>query len=112
LREHVAGAITPANLLPRRKPVPKETIDLGASPDEPRAQPSEPRFREKNVGECLAYAKAIRRYCGEPPDGVVLRLDTEDEAACRYAQYCQEMGPRTWTESWLGPHSAWGQGRS
>lgn len=101
--------------------MPMYTVYLGAAPaDEPCVQPRDPRFYEKNLSECAAYILAVRRFCGEPPAGanlyaklgeydfgpareVVIEFDTEDEAACHYAQVCEETGPRTWAAVGMEP---------
>jgi hypothetical protein len=101
--------------------MPHHTVYLGAAPPaEPRVQPGYPDFREKHLAECAAYVVAVKRFCGEPPAGAALHakrgnydfgeawevaidFDTDDEVACRYAQYCEEMGPQTWADAGMEP---------
>lgn len=87
---------------------------LGPCPaEEEAAQSTDPDFHEHNKAECRAYITAIKRVCGEPPEGATLRIKTEshdftsyrevvvefdgnNEAAAAYAAKCDEMAPTTW----------------
>jgi hypothetical protein len=95
----------------------RDVIYLGSAPsEEDCVQVGRPDYPEASKAECLAYIKAIKRVCGEPPEGAVLRVKAEshdygiyrecvieydgnDQAAAEYAQKCDEKAPRTWAEA-------------
>jgi hypothetical protein len=92
----------------------RDVIYLGPTPaNEDCAQVGQPDYPEASKAECLAYIKAIKRVCGEPPEGAVLRVkaeehdmgtyrevvveyDGDDRAAAEYARKCDEGAPVTW----------------
>ncbi len=100
-----------------------EVIYLGPGPaDERLAQTVEPDFERRNKAECLAYAQAIRRVCGDPPPGATLRIqenqhgvfgvvyrevvveyDPRNQAAADYACMCEDLAPATWAAAGMQP---------
>lgn len=99
----------------------KDLIWLGPCPgDETPASTLDDDFAAANRAECLQFIKAIKRVCGEPPEGAALRIKTEqhdfgpyrevvvefdgnDRAAAEYAAKCDESAPTTWAEAGLKP---------
>jgi hypothetical protein len=91
-----------------------ETYWLGPCPsDEEPASTLDTDFHERNKAECRAFIQAIKRVCGEPPEGAVLRIKTEQHEygayrecivefdgnnpeAAAYAAKCDESAPTTW----------------
>ena len=96
---------------------------LGPCPaEEEAAQSTAPDFNERNKAECLAYIAAIKKVCGEPPEGARLRVKTESHdyrayrevciefdpskpEAVAYAVKCDESAPTTWEEAGVTPPS-------
>jgi hypothetical protein len=95
----------------------KDVVYLGSAPaEEPCAQVGEPDYPEASKAECRAFIQAIKRVCGEPPEGAVLRIvsqshdfgsyrecaveyDGDNREAAEYAQKCDEDAPTTWAEA-------------
>ncbi len=80
------------------------------------AQVGQPDYPEASKAECRAFIQAIKRVCGEPPDGAVLTIksqphdfgqyrevavvyDAENQAAADYADKCDRQAPGTWAEA-------------
>lgn len=90
---------------------------LGPCPaEEDAAQSTDPDFHARNKAECLAYITAIKRVCGEPPEGATLRIKAEQHdygqyrevavefdatkpEAVAYAVKCDENAPTTWEQA-------------
>ncbi len=54
-----------------------EIYRIGPCPaNEEPAQSTDPDFHQKNKAECLAFITAIKRICGEPPEGARLTIET------------------------------------
>lgn len=70
----------------------------------------------------MAYVTAIKRVCGDPPEGATLRIKTENHdftsyrevcvafdpnnaEAAAYAAKCDEHSPTTWAEAGISPPS-------
>jgi aminoglycoside phosphotransferase (APT) family kinase protein len=103
--------------------VSKELIYLGPAPaDETCAQTQDRDFERRSTAECLAYIQAIKRVCGEPPEGATLRIqankharfdvvyrevvveyDPAIKAAAKYALKCEEHAPTTWAQAGMQP---------
>ncbi len=100
-----------------------ELIYLGPGPaDEDLAQTTQVNFARRNTLECLAYMLAIRRVCGEPPEGADLRIqdnrhglfdvvyqevvvdyDPRIPEATDYALKLEAEAPATWAEAGMQP---------
>ncbi len=108
----------------------RDVIWLGPVPaEEECAQVGEPSYRSRATAECLQFIKAIKRKCGEPPDGaelkmgsvphqqgqcleVVVELDPSDDEAVRYASHADANAPTRWDEVGLSaPMMNPGRGR-
>ena len=94
-----------------------DVLDLGCGPaNEPCAQLGEGDYRDRAIRECRAFIQAIRRVCGEEPEGASLQLrsnphdfgtyysvccryDGDSEAAAAYAARCDRDAPTTWEEA-------------
>ena len=92
----------------------KEMIFLGPAPaEESCAQIGDSNYPEASKAECRAYITAIKRVCGEPPEGAVLRVkseqhdygtyrecvveyDGDNQAAAEFADKCDRHAPTTW----------------
>lgn len=90
---------------------------LGPCPsDEQAAQSCDDNFHEANKAECRAFITAIKRVCGEPPEGAVLKIkssshdfgsyrevvvefDDNDQAAAEYAMKCDKDAPTEWSQA-------------
>jgi hypothetical protein len=101
----------------------KELIYLGPGPaEEDLAQTVERDFARRNTLEVLAYMLAIRRVCGEPPEGADLRIqenrhgsfgvvyqevvvdyDPRIPEATDYALKLEAEAPATWAEAGMKP---------
>lgn len=99
----------------------REIVYLGSAPaEEDCAQVGQPDYPEASKAECRAYIQAIKRVCGEPPEGATLTVKTEQHdygpyrevvitydgnnlAAAEYAQRCDEQAPTTWAEARMEP---------
>jgi len=108
----------------------KDIIYLGPCPaDEEAAQSVDADFAARNKAECLLYIQAIKRKLGEPPDGAVLKIKTENhefgpyrevvcevdsnnEAAVQWAYMAEDKAPTTWAEVGITPPRVQGNGRS
>lgn len=107
----------------------RDIVYLGSTPaEEECAQIGQPDYPEASKAECRAFITAIKRVCGEPPEGAVLRVKTEqhdfgqyreviveydgnNQAAAEYAQKCDEHAPTTWAEARVEAPVARGRGR-
>lgn len=87
---------------------------LGAGPaEEEVAQVGSDGYEERAKAECRAYILAIKKVCGEPPQGAALKVewashdhgryaevvvayDGNNREAAEYAAKCDEHAPTTW----------------
>jgi hypothetical protein len=99
----------------------RDIVYLGSAPaEEECAQVGDPNYPEASKVECRAFIQAIKRVCGEPPDGAVLRVksqthdfgqyrevcvefDGDNQAAVEYADKCERHAPGTWAEAGMVP---------
>jgi hypothetical protein len=95
----------------------RDYLEIGPCPaEEEAAQLGTDGFDAANKAECLQFIKAIKRVCGEPPEGaslaiksnshdygiyreVIVRFDPEDRASTDYAFMVEEKAPTTWAEA-------------
>src|SRR4051812_31283780 len=107
----------------------KDVLYLGSAPaNEECAQVGQPDYPEASRAECRAYITAIKRICGDPPEGALLRIKTEehdfgshrfvivefdgnDPIATAYAYKCEGHGPTTWEEAHMEAPVKRGRGR-
>lgn len=89
--------------------------------EEEAAQTIDPDFARKNKAECLAFIQAIKRVCGQPPEGVsirikeetghdfgpyrvvVVRFDSSNQAAAEYAYHVEDNAPARWSDAGMEP---------
>lgn len=123
------GLVSIATLLEnqrKRGDVSKEIMWLGSAPaEESCAQLGEADYARNAKAECLAYIQAIKRVCGEPPEGADLRVraemhdfgsyyevavvyDPSNRAAAEYAFKAESEAPTTWAAAGM---EAPGRGR-
>jgi hypothetical protein len=106
----------------------KESIGLGSAPaDEDCIPIGHPDYQRLARQECMAYIKAIKRVCGEPPANarfkvtsnahdfgayldVAIEYDPSDEHAVHYAMKCDGGAPTTWAAAGMEPPDR-GEGR-
>ncbi len=99
----------------------RDVIYLGPAPaNESCAQIGDSNYPEASKAECLAYIRAIKRVCGDPPEGAILRVKSEahdygtyrevtvefdgnDPVAAAYAHRCDAHAPTTWAEASMEP---------
>ena len=97
-----------------------DSISLGPAPaEENPVQLGEVDYTTRARKECLRYVEAIRKVCGEEPEGAQLRVircghdfgtyfDVEvrfngnDRAAAEYAYRVESKSPATWEEAGMG----------
>lgn len=108
----------------------RDRIFLGPTPAlEECAQVGADDYADRSVREGRAYIEAIKKVCGEPPEGATLRIVNQDhdygvykevvvefdgnvEAAAKYAYLCDERTPKTWEEAGMrAPVLGKGKGR-
>lgn len=101
----------------RKRGAVRDVFYLGPVPaDEDCSQVGQPDYPEESKAECRSYITAIKRVCGEPPEGAVLRVkaeehdmgtyrevviqfDGDNQAAADYAERCDRTAPKTWEEA-------------
>jgi hypothetical protein len=106
----------------------KESIGLGAAPAEEDCVPiGHPDYQRLARLECMAFIRAIKRVCGEPPANarfkvtsnrhdmgvyheVEIEYDPADEHAAHYAMKCDAGAPTTWAAAEMEPPDR-GEGR-
>lgn len=108
----------------------REYVSIGPAPYEEQCiQVGDPDYRKRAMTECLHFVKAIRRVCGEPPEGaslgvksfphdygsyleVVAYYDDTNEKAAEYAFMVEEKAPATWEQAQMvSPFADAGRGR-
>jgi hypothetical protein len=95
----------------------QDVVYLGPVPaKEKRAEIGEPDYDVRSKAECLHHILAIKRVCGQPPDGatleiaefkiedaidrqVVCRYDNQNKLAVDYAQKVEDRKPDAWSEA-------------
>lgn len=108
----------------------EDIIWIGPCPShEDCSQVGSPDYARNAKIECRAYIDAIRKVCGQEPEGtrltikgqphdfgdyfeVALLFDGDNRVAAEYAQKVDEHAPRTWEESDMVAPLQHGQGRS
>jgi hypothetical protein len=97
----------------------QDVIYLGPVPaNEKRAEIGEPDYDARSKAECLQHILALKRVCGDPPDGahfeifefrvgdaidrqVCLKFDNQNKLAVDYAFKVEDRRPDSWAESGL-----------
>ena len=95
----------------------EDVIYLGSTPsNEDCAQVGSPDYPERSRAECRAFITAIKRVCGEPPEGARLTIKSEShdfgtyrevaiifdgtsKEAADYADKVDRHAPATWEEA-------------
>ena len=95
----------------------QDEIDVGEGPaEESCAQVGDRDYTRNARTECQAYIEAIRKVCGRDPEGarlkvksnphdygsylsVVVRFDSENQAAVDYAFKVEKDAPTTWADA-------------
>src|SRR5262245_34106579 len=99
----------------------EEIIWLGAAPAlEAWAEVGGPNYGRDARAECQAYIRAIRKVCGQEPEGarlvvqsqehdfglyyeVACSYDADNEWAADYAARVDAQAPKTWKEAGMAP---------
>jgi hypothetical protein len=108
----------------------KDVIWLGPAPaEEECAQVGRPNYREQVFAECRHYIEAIKKKCGEPPEGATLRIkgqehdfgtyyevvvefDSDNGEAARWAYHVDASVPTRWEDVGMsGPSIPRARGR-
>ena len=94
-----------------------DSISLGPAPaEEDPVQLGDDDYAPRARRECRRYIEAIRKACGDEPEGAQLRVvscphdfgnyldvevrfDGNNEAASEYAYRCEEKAPTTWEQA-------------
>ena len=97
-----------------------DSLSLGPAPaEEDPVQLGEADYASRAFRECRRYIEAIRKVCGEEPEGAQLRMtcclhdfgqyydveikfDGNNEAAAEYAYKVESKSPATWNEAGMG----------
>ena len=98
-----------------------DSLSLGPAPaEEDPVQLGEADYASRAQRECRRYIEAIRKLCGEEPEGAQLRMtrhshgfgqyydvevkfDGNNEAAAEYAYMVESKSPVTWEEAGMAP---------
>ena len=98
-----------------------DSLSLGPAPaEEDLVQLGEADYASRAQRECRRYIDAIRKVCGEEPEGAQLRMtrhshdfgqyydveikfDGNNEAAAEYAYKVESKSPATWEEAGMAP---------
>jgi hypothetical protein len=107
----------------------KDVIFLGPAPaEEECAQIGDNDYHDRALRECREFITAIRKVCGEEPEGARLRVmreahdfgfylevaieyDGSSREAAEYASRCDERAPVTWDAADMSAPVARGRGR-